>query len=124
MVKAHSHSPQFEVIDLIADADDSTMTVLFYDEYVEKFETTLKTVNASVKVEATLNVEFENSAVDEDGHVGIDVTKSEILESAVTVRILEQVDDFEYEEIQAEIADIVLEDLRKHRFLASIDYDE
>lgn len=113
----------FEVIDFVADATETIITVELHKESVEKFETFTGTFNASVDATAAVNVRFDNDEIVDDV-VRIDTANAEILNAEIKVRILDNVIDEIYDDVQEDITSQVLESFKTQRFEVRIDRDE
>lgn len=113
----------FEVIDFVADATETVITVELHKEAVEKFETFTGAFNASVDATAAVNVRFDNDEI-EDDVVRIDTVNAEILNAEIKVQILDNVIDEIYDDVQEDITSQVLESFKTQRFEVRIDRDE
>lgn len=113
----------FEVIDFVADATETIITVGLHKESVEKFETFTSAFNASVDATAAVNVRFDNDEIVDDV-VRIDTANAEILNAEIKVRILDNVIDEIYDDVQEDITSQVLESFKTQRFEVRIDRDE
>lgn len=113
----------FEVIDFVADATETIITVELHKESVEKFETFTGIFNASVDATAAVNVRFDNDEIVDDV-VRIDTTNAEILNAEIKVQILDNVIDEIYDDVQEDITSQVLESFKTQRFEVRIDRDE
>lgn len=113
----------FEVIDFVADATETVITVELHKEAVEKFETFTGVFNASVDATAAVNVRFDNDEIVDDV-VRIDTTNAEILNAEIKVQILDNVIDEIYDDVQEDITSQVLESFKTQRFEVRIDRDE
>lgn len=113
----------FEVIDFVADATETIITVELHKEFVEKFETFTGTFNASVDATAAVNVRFDNDEIVDDV-VRIDTANAEILNAEIKVQILDNVIDEIYDDVQEDITSQVLESFKTQRFEVRIDRDE
>lgn len=113
----------FEVIDFVADATETVITVELHKEAVEKFETFTGTFNASVDATAAVNVRFDNDEIVDDV-VRIDTANAEILNAEIKVQILDNVIDEIYDDVQEDITSQVLESFKTQRFEVRIDRDE
>ena len=113
----------FEVIDFVADATETVITVELHKESVEKFETFTGTFNASVDATAAVNVRFDNDEIVDDV-VRIDTANAEILNAEIKVQILDNVIDEIYDDVQVDITSQVLESFKTQRFEVRIDRDE
>lgn len=124
MVKVYCDKPQFNVIDLIADHDNSVITVEYRDEIEDRFETFIGLTNAQVEIIAVMNVSFENDNVDEDGRVNINTASADIVSLQVKSRIIDNVEEELYEEVQSDISDAMTRSLANQRFSIRIEKDE
>lgn len=113
----------FEVIDFVADATETVITVELHKEAVEKFETFTGTFNASVDATAAVNVRFDNDEIADDV-VRIDIANAEILNAEIKVQILDNVIDEIYDDVQGDITSQVFESFKTQRFEVRIDRDE
>lgn len=113
----------FEVIDFVADATETIITVELHKEAVEKFETFTGIFNASVDATAAVNVRFDNDEIVDDV-VRIDTANAEILNAEIKVQILDNVIDEIYDDVQEDITSQVLESFKTQRFEVRIDRDE
>lgn len=113
----------FEVIDFVADATETVITVELHKEAVEKFETFTGDFNASVDATAAVNVRFDNDEIVDDV-VRIDTANAEILNAEIKVQILDNVIDEIYDDVQEDITSQVLESFKTQRFEVRIDRDE
>lgn len=113
----------FEVIDFVADATETVITVELHKEAVEKFETFTGAFNASVDATAAVNVRFDNDEIVDDV-VRIDTANAEILNAEIKVQILDNVIDEIYDDVQEDITSQVLESFKTQRFEVRIDRDE
>lgn len=113
----------FEVIDFVADATETVITVELHKESVEKFETFTGAFNASVDATAAVNVRFDNDEIVDDV-VRIDTANAEILNAEIKVQILDNVIDEIYDDVQEDITSQVLESFKTQRFEVRIDRDE
>lgn len=124
MVKVYCDKPQFNVIDLIADHEHSVITVEYGDEIEDRFETFVGLTNAQVEIIAVMNVSFENDNVDEDGRVNINTASADIVSLQVKSRIIDNVEEELYEEVQSDISDAMIRSLANQRFSIRIEKDE
>lgn len=113
----------FEVIDFVADATETVITVELHKEAVERFETFTGSFTASINATAVANVRFNNDDV-VDGVVRSDTNHAEILNAEIKVQILDNVIDEIYDDVQEDITSQVLESLKTQRFEVRIDRDE
>lgn len=113
----------FEVIDFVADATETVITVELHKEAVEKFETFTGAFNASVDATAAVNVRFDNDEIVDDV-VRIDTANAEILNAEIKVQILDNVIDEIYDDVQEDITSQVFESFKTQRFEVRIDRDE
>lgn len=114
---------EFNIIDLVADSTETTITIELHKEFVKKFETFTGTFNASVDATAAVNVRFDNDEIVDDV-VRIDTANAEILNAEIKVQILDNVIDEIYDDVQEDITSQVLESFKTQRFEVRIDRDE
>ena len=124
MVKVYCDKPQFNVIDLIADHEHSVVTVEYSDEIEDRFETFAGLTNAQVEIIAVMNISFENGDVDEDGRVEINSTSADIVSLQIKSRIIDDVEEELYEEVQSDINNAMIRSLTNQRFSIRIEKDE
>lgn len=124
MVKVYCDKPQFNVIDLIADHEHSVITVEYSDEIEDRFETFVGLTNAQVEITAVMNVSFSHDDIDDDGRVQIDSTSADIVSLQIKSRIIDDVEEEIYEDVQAEIKDEMVRSLLAQKFSVRIEKDE
>lgn len=124
MTKIHCDEPKFNIIDVIADADETVITLEYTDDIEDRFETFAGPINARVEIIAVMNVSFNHEDIDDDGRVEIDATSADIVSLQIKSRIIEEVEEEIYEDIQADIKDEMIRSLLSQKFAVRIDRDE
>lgn len=122
--RLHSETEDFKVIDFVAEKDETIVTIEYYTDFDQSFNTLIKNVRAVGSVRATMNITFANEEIEDASVIRSKVTEGEILELVTSFRILSQID----EEIYEEVTDKINEELRAHvkslNFAIRVEIDE
>ena len=120
----HTETEDFKVIDFVAEKDETIVTIEYYAEFDQMFNTLIKNVRAAGSVRATLNVTYANADIDKTSIIKCSVAKSEILELVTSVKVLSQINEEIYEEVTDEIIEELKESVQSLRFEIKVEIDE
>lgn len=120
----HSETEDFKVIDFVVEKDETIVTIEYYADFDQTFNTLIKNVRAAGSVRATMNITFDNEEIEDTSVIRSKVTEGEILELVTSFRILSQINDEIYDEVTDEINEELKAIVKSLSFEIKVEIDE
>lgn len=120
----HSETEDFKVIDFVVEKDKTIVTIEYYTDFDQTFNTLIKNVRATGSVRATMNITFANEEIEDTSVIRSKVSEGEILELVTSFRILSQINDEIYDEVTDEINEELKAIVKSLNFAIKVEIDE